>query len=215
MRYRDEDREGRTHLRTQRHGRSRSPACTEGREKNSLPPGCGRGKLGRASVLPAARVIVAGYDGTALGREAVIQAGLQAGATGCVYVVYAYRSSRWYFSRFRRLRAARAAGRRAFEDLFSEGNWLPDTEYVTELISGRIADAVSWVADTCSADAIVVGAHRTGRIRATLRSISRERLIAPGIPVLIVPDPLGMAHRDTHASTFGNDSGIPDVETWW
>ena len=171
--------------------------------------------LSQESPPAASRAIVAGYDGTALGREAVVQAGLQAGPTGCVFVVYAYRPPRWYFGRFRRLRAARAAGRRALEDLLSGRNWLPDTEYVTELIPGRVADAISRVAAARKADSVVVGARQAGRFRAAPRSVSLERLLVAGIPVVIVPDSQGTAYHDADRSTFGDESAIPGVEAWW
>ena len=118
----DKDREGRTHLRTRRIGRSRSAACRAGHGVDG-----GWLVLGPPQPSSGSRTIVAGYDGTAVGREAVVQAGLQAGPTGCVFVVYAYGSPGSRFGRVRRLKAAWAAGRRALEDLFNDGSRTPIT----------------------------------------------------------------------------------------
>jgi nucleotide-binding universal stress UspA family protein len=212
----DEDHEGRSHLRMHRRGRSRSAGCTAGRDRSGLPTGFRGDTFGQDSLLPTAPVIVAGYDGTALGREAVVQAGLQAGPTGCVFVVYAYRSPRWSFRRFRRLRAARAAGRRALDDLFSGRTSLPDTDYVTELVPGKVADAICRVAVACRADAIVVGVRSPERFQTPLKPVSAEDLLVAGIPVVIVPDSHGMAYgNDADSSAFGDESAIPDIDAWW
>ena len=203
----DKDREGRTHLRTRRIGRSRSAACRAGHGVDG-----GWLVLGPPQPSSGSRTIVAGYDGTAVGREAVVQAGLQAGPTGCVFVVYAYGSPGSRFGRVRRLKAAWAAGRRALEDLFNDGDPLPDADYVEELIPGWLHDAIRHVAYIRRADAIVVGARQTGPMRTVLSSFSRGRLLAAGVPVVIVSE-LQLTPTDVNRSVSGTEMVLPGVET--
>ena len=160
---------------------------------------------------------MAGYDGTPLGREVVVQAGLRAGPAGCVFVVYAYRSRRWPFGRsnVQRRLIGRAAGRHALEDLFSHPDGLPDTEYILELIAGRTANALSRIAGARGAEAIVVGTRPAGRLRAMLRSPSRERMLAAGVPIVTIPETRGPIHEDAGDATRDDESTIPDLETWW
>jgi nucleotide-binding universal stress UspA family protein len=146
--------------------------------------------LGREPSRPVSRAIVAGYGGTALGREIVIEAGLRAWPTGCVFVVYAYRSPPGYVGSpysERRLSAARAEGTTALEDLFADPR-LPDVEYIPELISGRPMEAIARVAAARGADAIVVGARQAGRVRTILDAVSRRRLLGPAVPVIVIPE---------------------------
>jgi nucleotide-binding universal stress UspA family protein len=211
MRQDDHDGEGRTHVRTRHHGRVRSVPCG-GHRRDFV---ANRGWSGRDS--PGSPVIVAGYDGTSLGRAVVVQAGLRAGPAGCVFVVYAYRSRPWPLRRSdaqRRL-IGRATGRHALEALFSHPDGLPDAEYILELVAGRPADAITRVAGARGADAIVVGARPTGRLPAMLRSFAREHILAAGVPVVTVPQTRGASHEDDDDTTEEDASAIPDLEMWW
>jgi nucleotide-binding universal stress UspA family protein len=139
--------------------------------------------LGQEPLLPVSRAIIAGYDGTALGRKAVVEAGLRAWPTGCVFVVHAYRSPPGYLGSpytERRMSAARAAGRRLLEDLFGDRG-LPDVEYIPELLSGRPMEAIARVAAAREADAIVIGADR--RVVVTARRWNDERVEAESLRV--------------------------------
>jgi nucleotide-binding universal stress UspA family protein len=159
---------------------------------------------------------VAGYDGTALGRKVVLEAGLRAWPTGCVFVVYAYRSPPGYVGSpysERRVSAARAEGRRALEDLFAD-HGLPDVEYIPELISGRPMEAIARVAAARGAVAIVVGARHTGRARTMLKAASRQRLLWPAVPVIVIPE----AHdgpRGAGGAAGDDESPIPPIDAWW
>jgi nucleotide-binding universal stress UspA family protein len=164
--------------------------------------------------MHAKPVIVAGFDGTSLGHEAVIQAGRQAGSHGYVVVVYAYRGPPAYLGRGfsqRRLTAARARGQRALEELLSQRAWLPTATYLPELMPGRPGDAIARIAGEIGANAIVVGVRRAGRFSSVLRSLSRNRLPVSSVPIVTVFEPRGapLCASETSAPT------IPDVEAWW
>jgi nucleotide-binding universal stress UspA family protein len=171
--------------------------------------------LGREPLRPVSRAIVAGYDGTALGRKVVVEAGLRAWPTGCVFVVYAYRSPPGYVGSpysERRVSAARAEGRRALEDLFADHR-LPDVEYIPELISGRSMEAIARVAVARGAAAIVVGARHTARARTMLNAVSRQRLLGPAVPVIVIPE--GHYGPAGGGSTGDDASPIPPIDAWW
>lgn len=200
-------------MRTRHHGRIRSAPCS-GHWRDFV---ANRGWFGRESPGPVSPAIVAGYDGTPLGREVVVQAGLRAGPAGSVFVVYAYRSRPWPLGRSDRQRRliGRATGRHALEALFSHPDGLPDAEYILELVAGRPADAITRVAGARGADAIVVGARATGRLRAMLRSLAREHVLAAGLPVVTVPETRSATDEGTSGTTGEDEFTIPDLETWW
>jgi nucleotide-binding universal stress UspA family protein len=166
---------------------------------------------------PAGLALVAGYDGTAVARAAVVQAGLIAGPTGCVFVVHAYRSPPRRLGRSsfdHRLSAAQAAGRCVLEDLLAGRHPLPEAQYTPELVCGRPIEAMIRVADARDADAIVVGARLTGWLHAILKAVSRERMLAAGVPVIVVPELLEPSYGD-HGPPVDDDSDIPPISTWW
>jgi len=53
---------------------------------------------------------------------------------------------------------------------------------------GRPGDTIARIAGEIAADAIVVGARRSGRFSSVLRSLSRNRLPVSGVPVVTVFD---------------------------
>jgi nucleotide-binding universal stress UspA family protein len=135
----------------------------------------------------SARAVVAGYDGSRVAQSAVVEAGLRAGPTGCVFVVYAYSSPPaflgWpYYNR--RLTRARAIGHQALAFLLMGGTWLPEAEYIPELIAGQPVDAIARVTAARHADAIVVGASSTRRLRAKRASVSHELEQTLRVPVI-------------------------------
>ena len=170
--------------------------------------------LGQEPLRPVSRAIIAGFDGTALARRAVVEAGLRAWPTGCVFVVHAYRSPPGYLGSpyaERRVIAARAAGRRLLEELLSDPG-LPDVEYIPELISGRPMEAIARVAAARDADAIVIGARPCGRVRTIVKAVSRQRLLTATVPIVLVPE----AHNGSRGGTeMDEDSPIPAVDAWW
>jgi nucleotide-binding universal stress UspA family protein len=197
------------------HRRYRGPAATQSTRRGGVDSHESL-VLGREPSRPVSRAIVAGYDGTALGREVVVEAGLRAWPTGCVFVVYAYRSPPGYVGSpysERRVSAARAEGSRVLEDLFADHR-LPDVEYIPEWISGRPMEAIARVAAARGAAAIVVGARHTGRARTMLNAISRQRLLAPAVPVIVIPEaPHGPCGDG--GSAGDDDSPIPPIDAWW
>jgi nucleotide-binding universal stress UspA family protein len=218
MGYAYEDREGRTHVRLQPRLRRRSGPCALRGGEPGWPGRRGPARLGVDSPPPVSHGIVVGYDGTALGHEAVVQAGLRAGPAGCVLVVYAYRLPPKFLGRRsfqRRLDAARAAGREALEDLFSNRDCLPDAEYIPKLMCGRPADAISRIAAARSADAIVIGLRRSGTVQALLSSVTARGLLAAPIPVVIVSESSRTGQDGAGGWSFVDASPIPEVETWW
>ena len=70
------------------------------------------------------------------------------------------------------------------------------------------------VADARDADAIVVGARLTGWMHAILKAVSRERMLAGGVPVILVPELLEPSYGD-HGPPENDDSDIPPISTWW
>jgi nucleotide-binding universal stress UspA family protein len=172
--------------------------------------------LGQEPLLPVSRAVIAGYDGTALGRKAVVEAGLRAWPTGCVFVVHAYRSPPGYLGSpytERRMSAARAAGRRLLEELFGDRG-LPDVEYIPELLSGRPMEAIARVAAAREADAIVIGARPTGRVRTILNAVSRQRLLTAAVPVILIPEARDRPRGDGSAAA-DEDSTTPPIDAWW
>jgi len=141
--------------------------------------------LGQEPSRSVTCAIVAGYDGSPLGQAAVVEAGLRAGETGCVFVVFAYHTPPgflgWpYFDR--RLRSARATGERALAELLTGRASLPNSEYIPELIAGAPADAIVRVAAARHAEAIVVGASQ----RRRRGSVSRELERNADMPVITI-----------------------------
>ena len=212
MKHRHDEHAGRTHLSSHPYLRIRSSACSP--DGGRFPVGHGWILDPRRSRTSTVRVIVVAFDGTSLGREAVIQAGWQAGLQGYVVVVYAYRVSRTCRGRGvreRRVIAARAEGRRALEELLSQRARLPEATYLPELMYGRPRDTIARIAGEISADAIVVGAHKGWRFSAVLRSLSRGGLLGSSIPIIGVFEPRDAPICSSKAST----SAMPDVEAWW
>jgi nucleotide-binding universal stress UspA family protein len=152
-----------------------------------LPAGSPTTVLGQKARRMAARAIVAGYDGSQVAQAAVVEAGLRAGPRGCVFVVYAYDSPPallgWpYYNR--RLMRARAIGHQALADLLMGEIWLPEAEYIPELIAGKPEDVIARVAAARHADTVVVGACSAGRVRAKRLSVSQELKRTLRVPVI-------------------------------
>lgn len=171
---------------------------------------------------PAARTVVVGYDGTALGRAAVVEAGLRAGLTGCVFVVYAYRNPPGFLGSpyyERRLSTARATGQHALTNLLRDPGGLPVAEYVPELLGGPPADALMRVAAARSADEIVVGASHAGRLRGVLGTVTRMLLRTAEVPVITIPESAPPDRGSTPDGRSGSSAdrglAIPDVSGWW
>jgi nucleotide-binding universal stress UspA family protein len=87
-------------------------------------------------------------------------------------------------------------------------------EYIPELISGRPTEAIARVAAARGADAIVVGARQTGRVRTILDAVSRQRLLGPAVPVIVLPEVRNGPWRDG-GSAGDEDSPIPPIDAWW
>ena len=210
----DRDQEAVSRRRVRRRNRSVTRLAAAGRRERVGSHGSLI--LGQEPLRPVSRAIIVGYDGTALGRKAVVEAGLRAWPAGCVFVVHAYRSPPGYLASpytERRVSAARAAGRRLLEDLFGDGG-LPDVEYIPELISGRPIEAIARVAAARDADAIVIGARPTGRVRTILSAVSRQRLLTPAVPVILIPEARNGRRGDGGAAA-DEDSRIPPIDAWW
>ena len=159
-------------------------------DASSVPAASASGLvLGQEPSRPANHVVVAGYDGSPEGQAAVVEAGLRAGQTGCVFVVYAYDGPpRFLGSPYynRRLARTRAVGNRALTDLSLGETWLPEAEYIPQLIEGRPAEAIARVADARHADAIVVGPHQVQRVRGRRTSVSDELEGTVPVPVITI-----------------------------
>ena len=144
--------------------------------------------LGQEPTRPGTRTLVVGYDGSPLAQAAVVEAGLRAGQTGCVFVVYAYDAPPgflgWpYYGR--KLSQARAAGQHALADLLQSGTSLPDVEYIPELIAGQPAEAIARVAAVRNADEIVVGASHARGLRKHA-SVPHELERTVPVPVITI-----------------------------
>ena len=159
-------------------------------QASSVPAASASGLvLGQEPSRGATHVVVAGYDGSPEGQAAVVEAGLRAGQTGCVFVVYAYDGPpRFLGSPYydRRLARTRAVGNRALTDLLLGETWLPEAEYIPELIEGRPAEAIARVADARHADAIVVGPNQVQRVRGRRTSVSDELEDTVRVPVITI-----------------------------
>jgi nucleotide-binding universal stress UspA family protein len=145
--------------------------------------------LGQEPSRVTTRVLVAGYDGSPESQAAVVEAGLRAGQTGCVFVVYAYAGPPRFLGSpnyDRRLSRARAVGHRALADLLQGGTWLPKAEYIPELIEGKPAEAIARVAAARHADAIVVGPTEARRRRGKRASVSHELERTAAVPVITI-----------------------------
>ena len=179
--------------------------------------GCGAVVLGQEPSHPGGRAIVAGFDGTPLGVAAVAEAAFAAGSSGCVFVVYAYRTPPsflgWPFVD-RRVSNARLVGRRALDDLWRKRDELPTAELIPELIAGPPADAISRVAAARHADAIVVGAGRPRGGRVGRRRVADELQLRTDVQVIVIPSNSTRA-RGERESGARAEVVVPDVSTWW
>ena len=191
-------------------------ARTGGRSTTAV----GRTKVGRLGERPdpAARTVVVGYDSTALGRAAVVEAGLRAGLTGCVFVVYAYRNPPGFLGSplLRATAEHRSSHRPACPHQPPQGPWrLAGRQYVPELLGGPPADALMRVAAARSADEIVVGARHAGRLRGVLGTVTRTLLRTAEVPVITIPESAppdrGSTPDDRSGSSADRGLAIPDV----
>jgi nucleotide-binding universal stress UspA family protein len=158
-------------------------------ESSVLPASLPAIVLGQEPSRVATHVLVAGYDGSDNGQAAVVEAGLQAGESGCVFVVYAYAGpprllgSPYYD---RRLSRARAIGREALSELLLGETSLPNAEYIPELIEGRPPEVIARVASARHADAIVVGPSQARGLRRNRASVSHKLERTVRVPVITI-----------------------------
>lgn len=147
-----------------------------------------RRPVGRLSVRcmeSKALTLVVGYDGSSNARAAVEYGAWLAGPDGKIYVVHAYGPPHdWLgFPNYQRvLDDHRTRGQAVLDELPGD-----DPRVETELLEGPAVDAIIAVADTRSADLIVVGSRGGGRARATLGSVSHDLLHRAKRPVLVLP----------------------------
>ena len=136
------------------------------------------------------RSVVLGYDGSDAARAALQYAGNRAADGGRLYVVCvseappAYLGSPYYQRALdESLRHARGLGEEAVSLLPA------DADVATELLDGSPSEAIVKVAQTRSADEIVVGSRGRGKVRAALGSVSQDVLHLADRPVVVVPNP--------------------------
>jgi nucleotide-binding universal stress UspA family protein len=134
--------------------------------------------------------VVLGYDGSDAARAALQYAGDRAADGGRLYVVCvsesppAYLGSPYYQ---RVLDESLGHARELGEEAIS---LLPaDADVATELLEGSPSEAIVKVAQTRSADEIVVGSRGRGKVRAALGSVSQDVLHLADRPVVVVPNP--------------------------
>ena len=179
--------------------------------------------MAQESRAAASCVVVAGYDGTPLGRSAVFEAGIQAGPGGRVFVVYAYRPPPSYLGSpdsDRRLGPALARGTTALAELLDDPASLPPSEYVPELLAGPPAVAIARVADARHAAAILVGASRRRGVIPMRRGVLRTLLRTARVPVMTIPRARSQAAAAPQPvvspdRTRAGESVLPHVSTWW
>ena len=135
-------------------------------------------------------VIVVGYDGSSTSRAAVDHAARQAGRQGKVYVVHSYAPPPdWLgFPNYQRvLDDHRARGQATLDALTTTDDPLLATDFETELLDSPPGEAITKVAETRGADAIVIGSRGLGRLRSALGSVSQEVLHRATVPVVVIP----------------------------
>jgi nucleotide-binding universal stress UspA family protein len=140
---------------------------------------------------PEGRTIVAGYDGSAPARAALLEAVREAGPAGRVVIVHAYDYHPDWVGRpdYERVTAAsRERGRALLDALILEGqDELLDVEIEHELAWRRPAAAILEAARSHDAARIVIGARGLGPFRAALGSVSANVIRDADRPVLVVP----------------------------
>jgi nucleotide-binding universal stress UspA family protein len=202
------------HPHTHRRATTLSTEATLARTRRPPQVGCGPVVLGQEPSDPSVRTIVAGFDGTATGEAAVAEAALTAGPSGCVFVVYAYRTPPSIFGGTifdSGVSKARLAARRVLDDLWRKRGDLPAAEFIPELIAGPPADAIRRVASARHAEAIVVGAGHGRRFRVR-RSVAHQLQRTVGVPVIVIPSGRARVGGEPGVST---EVVMPDVSTWW
>jgi nucleotide-binding universal stress UspA family protein len=204
------------HSHTHRRAAILSREATIARTRRPPQVGYGPLVLGQEPSDPSVRTIVAGFDGTATGEAAVAEAALTAGPSGCVFVVYAYRTPPSFLgwtSFDSAVSKARLAGRRVLDDLWRKRGELPTAEFIPELIAGPPADAISRVASVRHAEAIVVGAGHGRRFRVR-RSVARQLQRTGGVPVIVVSPSRARVGSEGEPGVT-REVVTPDVSTWW
>ena len=143
--------------------------------------------------------IVVGYDGSALGRQAVRQ-GVRMAQGGRVIVVHAYDAPPPTLNdRWRELlgHEHEERGRAVLDKILVEGDdELGEGDVEARLQPGRPADALLAVAAEVDADGIVVGSHGYGPMSALLGSVSHDLLRSADRPVTVLPP--ACAERMSH-----------------
>jgi nucleotide-binding universal stress UspA family protein len=134
--------------------------------------------------------VVLGYDGSDAARAALEYAGDRAAGGGRLFVVCvsepppAYLGSPYYQRVLdESLGYARGLGEEAIS-LLPAG-----ADVTTELLEGSPSEAIVKVAQTRSADEIVVGSRGRGKVRAALGSVSQDVLHLADRPVVVIPNP--------------------------
>ena len=134
--------------------------------------------------------VVLGYDGSDAARAALQYAGERTAGGGRLYVVCvsepppSYLGSPYYQRAIdESLAYVRGLGEEAIS-LLPAG-----ADVAIELLEGSPSEAIVKVAQTRSADEIVVGSRGRGKLRAALGSVSQDVLHLADRPVVVIPNP--------------------------
>jgi nucleotide-binding universal stress UspA family protein len=134
--------------------------------------------------------IVVGFDGSQAAYGALLYATRQAGTTGRIVIVSAFRpppenrsSPAYDRILFRRRRLAREL----LDSLELKSDAFVGPEYSLRVIGGSPVEVLADAARSEDADEIVVGARGLGAVRALLGSVSAELLRIADRPVVVIP----------------------------
>ena len=136
-------------------------------------------------------VIVVGYDGSSTSRAAVERDRRDrrdSGARSTWFISYAPPPGWLGFPNYQRvLDDHRARGQATLDALTMTDDPLLATDFETELLDSPPGEAITKVAETRGADAIVIGSRGLGRVRSALGSVSQEVLHRATVPVVVIP----------------------------
>ncbi len=140
--------------------------------------------------MPHERTIVVGFDGSPAARRAV-SAAVRFAGTGRVVVVHADGAGplRPGFSWREIIDPHRSDhGRAVLDSLILGGNdELADADWELRLVHGDVATALVEIARAQQADAIAVGTHGHGVLKALLGSVASRVVREADRPVIVVP----------------------------
>jgi nucleotide-binding universal stress UspA family protein len=149
---------------------------------------------------PERPLIVVGYDGSPVSRLAVERGIDRVTGAGRLVVVHAYEipidfvGLSFYQEALDAL--AESAGR-TLDELERTEPRLREVSYERALVLGPPASAITETASERGADEIILGTRGVGRFRGLLGSVAHGVLHRAGCPVLIIPERLVEATRDT------------------